>query len=120
MPLCGGAELPGKVESEPGLVRFWPCLLLGAPVLLAMFVNPVERIAKMRCWSAQFWGCGCCVVCSTRLGGETDIGKTVGGLLAGIVLVDLLAVQHVAPEVAAVFFGFFILAVAAQRWVPAT
>ena len=40
--------------------------------------------------------------------------------LAGIVLVDLLAVQNVAPEVAMVFFGLFILAVAAQRWVPAT
>ena len=33
---------------------------------------------------------------------KRDIGKTVGGLLAGIVLVDLLAVQHVAPEVAVV------------------
>ena len=53
----------------------------------------------LRCLQHTFWA------------EKRDIGKTVGGLLAGIVLVDLLAVQHVAPEVAAVFFGLFILAV---------
>jgi len=116
-----GLSCLAKVESEPSLVRFWPCLLLGAPVLLAMFVNPGGEDRKdallvsailglwvLRCLQRTFWA------------EKRDIGKTVGGLLAGIVLVDLLAVQHVAPEVAAVFFGLFILAVIAQRWVPAT
>ena len=77
---------------------------------------------SQRCAAGQrnFGAVGVALFAAHVLGGETDIGKTVGGLLAGIVLVDLLAVQHVAPEVAAVFFGLFILAVAAQRWVPAT
>jgi len=52
---------------------------------------------------------------------EPDIGRTVGGLLAGIVLVDLLAVAALVPSgFAVVFVGLFALALAAQRWVPAT
>jgi hypothetical protein len=95
--------------------------LLGAPVILAVFVNPDGEGRKdallvslilglwvLRCLQHTFWS------------EKRNIGKTVGGLLAGIVLVDLLAVPHVPTEVAAVFFGLFILAVAAQRWVPAT
>jgi len=40
--------------------------------------------------------------------------------LAGIVLVDLLAVAHVTTELSAVFLVFFVLSLATQRWVPAT
>ncbi len=116
-----GLSCLAKVESEPGLVRFWPCLLLGAPLALALFVNPDGDYRKdallvsailglwvMRCLRHTFWA------------EQRDISKTVGGLLAGIVLVDLLAVPHVPTEVAAVFFGLFLLALVAQRWVPAT
>ena len=93
-------------------------LLLGAPVLLAMFVNPGR---SQRCAAGQRnFGAGVALFAAYVWAEKRNIGKTVAGLLAGIVLVDLLAVQHVAPEVAAVFFGLFILAVAAQRWVPAT
>jgi hypothetical protein len=44
----------------------------------------------------------------------------VGGLLAGIPLVDLLIVGWVSPELAAWFLGCFALAWLAQRIVPAT
>jgi hypothetical protein len=44
----------------------------------------------------------------------------VGGLLAGIVLVDLLAVAVAPPVLAGVFIGLFVLGIVAQRWVPAT
>ena len=80
-----GLSCLAKVESEPGLVRFWPCLLLGAPVLLAMFVNPGGEDRKdallvsailglwvLRCLQHTFWA------------EKRDIGKTVGGLLAGL------------------------------------
>ena len=80
-----GLSCLAKVESEPGLVRFWPCLLLGAPVLLAMFVNPGGEDRKMRCWSAQFWGCGCCVVCSIRFGRRNGIlGKQSAACWRGL------------------------------------
>ena len=110
-----------KAESEPGLVRFWPCILLGTPVLLALFVNPSGENRKdallvsailglwvVRCLRSTFWE------------GKRDIGKTVGGLLGGIALVDLLAVPNVSLELAGIFLGLFALSLAAQRWVPAT
>ncbi len=116
-----GLSCMAKAESEPGLVRFWPCILLGAPVLLALFVNPSGENRKdallvsailglwvVRCLRSTFWE------------EKRDIGKTVGGLLAGIALVDLLAVPNVSPELAGIFLGLFALSLAAQRWVPAT
>lgn len=116
-----GLSCLAKVENEPGLVKFWPCLLLAAPIVLAVFMNPDGENRKdallvsailslwiMRCLRFTFWA------------KKREIGRTVGGLLAGIVLVDLLAVPHVPHYLAAVFFGFFLMSLAAQRWVPAT
>ena len=116
-----GLSWLAKVESEPGVVRYWPCLLLFLPMLLAFLVNPGGADRKdalyvsailglwiIRCMRYTFWG------------EKRDIGKTVGGLLAGISLVDLLAVPLVNAELAAIFFGCFLLSLLAQRWVPAT
>ena len=51
---------------------------------------------------------------------ERNIGRSVSGLLAGIVLVDLLAAADVPHGFAAVFVGLFLLALLFQRYVPAT
>ena len=48
------------------------------------------------------------------------IGRTVSGLLAGICLVDLLAVAHAPVELAAGFLACFGLALLFQRSIPAT
>tara|TARA_Y100001934_G_scaffold36490_2_gene42033 strand:- start:62 stop:970 length:909 start_codon:yes stop_codon:yes gene_type:complete len=116
-----GLSWLAKVESEPGVVRYWPCLLLFLPMLLAFLVNPGGADRKdamyvsailglwiIRCMRYTFWG------------EKRDIGKTVGGLLAGISLVDLLAVPLVNTELAAIFLGCFLLSLLTQRWVPAT
>ena len=116
-----GLSCLAKVESESGVVRYWPCILLCLPVLLALFVNPSGENRKdallvsailglwvIRCLRSTFWE------------EKRDIGKTVGGLLAGISLVDLLAVPLVSTELAGVFLGCFLLSLVAQRWVPAT
>ena len=110
-----------KVESEPGLVRVWPCLLLALPIGIAVLRNSGEdqRDALMMSAILGLW-----VLRSLRTTfwvEQPDIGRTVGGLLAGIVLVDLLAVAALVPSgFAVVFVGLFALALAAQRWVPAT
>ena len=116
-----GLSCLAKVESEPGAVRYWPCILLCSPVLLALFVNPNGDYRKdallvsailglwvIRCLRSTFWE------------EKRDVGKTVGGLLAGISIVDLLAVVLVSGELAGVFLGCFLLSLLAQRWVPAT
>jgi hypothetical protein len=45
---------------------------------------------------------------------------TVSGLLAGMVIVDFLAVVAVAPLAAPAFLACFALALLAQRTIPAT
>jgi len=49
-----------------------------------------------------------------------NIGMAVGGLLAGIPLVDLLSVWTGAPAVGLIFVGFFGLSLLFQRFIPAT
>ena len=34
-----GLSCLAKVESQPGPVRYWPCLLMATPIVLAWFVN---------------------------------------------------------------------------------
>jgi hypothetical protein len=51
---------------------------------------------------------------------DRQIGRTVSGLLAGIVFVDWLAVPDVPRIFGLVFLGLFGLALLFQRFVPAT
>ncbi|MBC8325396.1 MAG: UbiA family prenyltransferase [Verrucomicrobia subdivision 3 bacterium] len=115
-----GLSCLAKVESAEGPVRYWPCALLALPVGLALMVNVGDSrkdallvgailvLWVVRSLRSTFWA------------KQRNIGRTVGGLLAGIVLVDLLAVAQAPTEIAAVFLGLFVLALAAQKWVPAT
>ena len=109
-----------KMESLRGALRFWPCLFLGAPVLLALLINGGEfqKPALLLGAALVLW-----VVRSLRLvwgAAQRDIGRAVSGLLAGIVLVDLLAVADHLPEFGGIFIGLFLLALLGQRFVPAT
>ena len=115
-----GLSCLAKVECQPGAVKYWPCLLMAAPIVLAVLVNwdgshqkallasAILGLWVLRCLRTTFWS------------EQRDIAHTVGGLLAGIVLVDLLAVAYVPQNVGLVFVGLFVLSLAAQRWVPAT
>lgn len=53
-------------------------------------------------------------------GGASAIGRTVSGLLAGIVLVDMLAVQGCGGMMPLIFLGLFVSALILQRTIPAT
>jgi 4-hydroxybenzoate polyprenyltransferase len=109
-----------KSESVPAPVPVWPCVLFVLPIGLAVVVNGAEHRRDTLVMSAilGLWILRC--LRSTFWTEEPDVGRTVGGLLAGIVLVDLLAAAVAPPALAAVFIGLFVLAIAAQRWVPAT
>ena len=104
------AELPG-VESGQTLCGFGR-VCSGRAGAAGDVCESGGEDAQMRCWSAQFWTVGVALF-AARFGRKTGYWENSRRLLAGIVLVDLLAVQHVAPEVAAVFSGcFFWLAAA--------
>ena len=51
---------------------------------------------------------------------EMNVGRAVSGLLAGIVLVDMLALVDMNRQMAAIFLALLFLAAYLQRYVPAT
>lgn len=114
-----GLSYIARAESAPGPLRYWPCVLLVAPLLLAYLVNDngyrqtgLKLSLIMTAWTVWsvrhiFW---------TK---EKNIGATVSELLAGIVLVDLLNTGPAARWPLA-FAALFLLARLFQRFVPAT
>jgi hypothetical protein len=117
-----GLSYVARRESSGGRVPPWPLLLLAAPIILALLVNaggyrlPAIWISVV----LGLWIARC--VRSIFLGGGTNAGWIVTNLLAGIVLVDWLAV---APQIAhwlgaGVFLFLFGLTKWLQKFVPAT
>ncbi len=117
--VAGLSYLARKETVATGL-RYWPCLFLAAPVVLALIVDRGEWQLRGALLSAILivW-----VLNSLRYAFWTPqrhIGMSVSGLLAGIVLVDLLAVAGGTPLPGFIFLAFFILALVLQRFIPAT
>ncbi len=114
-----GLSYVARKESTGVTVQLWPLLLLAAPLVLAALINdgkhrqmilPVAAVLVL--WTVR----------SLRsvVGEVKNIPRTVSGLLAGIVWVDLLAVVDIPREQGAVFVVLFLLALVFQRFVPAT
>ncbi|MDB6016255.1 MAG: UbiA prenyltransferase [Pedosphaera sp.] len=115
-----GLSYIARKESNRGALRYWPCLFLAAPIILALVMNtngylkPALLIAVvLGLWIAR---CLRFTFSST----ERNIGRTVSGLLAGIVWVDLLAVADCPRNFAVVFLALFLSALLFQRYIPAT
>ena len=116
-----GLSYVAKSESTRGVLRYWPCWLLAAPLLLAYLVNHgAYRQPSMLLGAVlAFW-----ILRNLRFtfwSGEKNIGRTVSGLLAGIVLVDLLALaggQN--PFITIGFVLLFGAALLFQRFIPPT
>ena len=115
-----GLSYLAKKESTGLEVRYWPGVFLALPLLLAYLMNVEEFREKALLLSALLllWVVRC--LRFTYRPAERKIGKSVSGLLAGIVWVDLLAVADVPKSFAGVFIGLFLLALIFQRFVPAT
>lgn len=116
-----GLSFLARTESTKGALSYWPCYLLAMPVVLGLIVNgPGYQVRALvvslvvglwvsRCLTFALWT------------GQPNVGRAVSGLLAGIVLVDLLAVgggQSVWTGL--VFVALFVAALLFQRFIPAT
>jgi hypothetical protein len=115
-----GLSYVAKNESTRGPLRYWPCLCLAAPLLLAYVVNQGEYKPQSVALSALllFW-----MLRNLRFTywpGKRNISRTVSGLLAGIVLVDLLAVAGGDIFLLLIFTVMFVVTLVFQRFVPAT
>jgi len=125
-----GLSALARREATGGTFGRWPLVLLAAPVGLALVVNDFEtrQSAVVLGFIAAAW-----VLLALRPAlrqSPPDIGASVSRLLAGIPLMDLLAVGVVSPGIAGqgwtapmlvgAFGGCFLAARFAQRYVPAT
>jgi len=115
-----GLSSLAREESAPVRIQYWPCILLAAPVLMAGLVDdgPDFRAAAFGSVILALWVLW---TFSQTVGREhPNIGRTVSRLLAGIALVDLLAVSDLSPSATAIFLFLFLIALTLQRFVPAT
>lgn len=118
-----------RKESTGGRVNSWPCWLLVLPIVLAL-VMP-EMIMAATEVEHESHGTSLLAICIYALWSIRCLlytfkapfpiyGRTVSGLLAGIVLVDFLAVAILPGVPGLIFFGLFGLALLFQRYIPAT
>lgn len=116
-----GLSYLAKSESLLGIIGFWPCYLLLAPILLAVIVDKQEPF-----WTQMFFCCfvlGIWILRSIWLAfwrTPPAMGQAVSGLLAGIVLTDILATLGGPLHYLIAFTGFYLLALLFQKFIPAT
>ncbi len=112
-----GLSYLSRKETAPRILRHWICALLATPILLAMIINgPGFRVvAILLCLCLAAW-----ILWSLRytyLLEHRNIGHTVEGLWAGIVVVDLLAVAG-SSYLSVVFPLWFVATLLFQRVTP--
>ena len=115
-----GLSYVAKRESTTGRVQRWPLLVLALPLGFAALYNYGEDWrgrALLLALLVIAWAGWC--LRHTFAVGNRNLGLSVAGLLAGICLVDCLAVVPT-PQVGVIFVGLFVAALLGQRFVPAT
>lgn len=115
-----GLSYVARRESMGGPLRYWPILLLAMPLVVALIFNGGYRIENVLLVSAIFLVWTVKSLRYTLWSEEPNFGRTVSGLLAGIVWVDVVAVGNGPREFGGVFVGLFLAALLFQRFVPAT
>ena len=115
-----GLSYLARKESTQATPHYWPCLFLAAPLVLALVVNRGEFQLRgvALCGVLVLWMLNC--LRHVFWSPQRNIGRSVGGLLAGIVLVDLLALGGGVGLIGLLFAGLFVLALVFQRFIPAT
>jgi len=115
-----GLSCLARKETSKVRIQYWPCTLLAGPIIIAWLLDDgADARAAVACSVAVILWAAWTIL--QTLGREhPNVGRAVARLLAGIALVDLLAVANCPLPVAAVFIGCFLLALTLQRYVPAT
>ena len=120
-----------RKEATRGRVNSWPCWLLALPLaipftLIKVSPEPIQLDAATRGvfdWLPLLFVYALWVGRSLLYTFKAMIpqhGRTVSGLLAGMVLFDALMVSVPNPALGFLFIGLFLLSLLLQRFIPAT
>lgn len=118
--IIGLSTLARHENSRSALPR-WPALLLAVPLLFALLANAGEYRfrSSLQIMVVALWILRC--LQSAMMTRDLNVRRTVEGLLAGIVLVDWLALGSDGGLLASLSLLFlFFLTLIGQRWIPAT
>ncbi len=114
-----GLSYIARRESTTHPLRYWPLAPLALPLGLAWIANGGD--SRLPAFYLAIVLVGWAIWCLRHILVEANrnLGLTVSGLLAGICLVDWLAVVP-NPRLGMAFVALFLLALGAQRLIPAT
>lgn len=118
--VTGLSTLARHENSKSGLPR-WPALLLAAPMLLALFANPFEDrlLIALQVFVVGLWILRC--LQPAMMATDINVRRTVEGLLAGMILIDLLSLGSAAGLGSSLLLlSLFLLTLVLQRWIPAS
>ena len=115
-----GLSCLARKESGRARINFWPGLLLAAPVLFAALIDDGSSWMPAAVYSLVVAAWSSWALSRSLGQAEPNVGFTVSRLLAGIVLVDLLAVAGSSEPWIGCFAAWFVLALLLQRYIPAT
>jgi 4-hydroxybenzoate polyprenyltransferase len=115
-----GLSCLARKETAPVRIQYWPCILLAAPVFVAALFDDGqdERAASICSIILILWMLW--TLFQTFGREHPNVGRAVSRLLAGIALVDFLAVADFSHFAFLLFPVFFLLALALQKFIPAT
>jgi len=122
-----GITYLARGESRPGKPTRWALLLLLMPVAFSFVTYaclnssyiPLPLLPVILICALQLYWMVCLLVPFWRKT-KPSIGRVVSGLLAGIVLVDIIALIPSIGPLGIVLFPLFALALLLQRVIPAT
>jgi 4-hydroxybenzoate polyprenyltransferase len=116
--VTGLSTLARHENSRSGLPR-WPALLLATPMVLALLANASQHrlLVALQVFLVGLWLLRC--LQPAMMAKEINVRRSIEGLLAGIVLVDLLSLGSAAGwELSLLFLALFLLTLLLQRWFP--
>jgi 4-hydroxybenzoate polyprenyltransferase len=115
-----GLSFLARKESSRDRINFWPGLLLATPVVFAGLIDDGSSWMPAMVYSLVVAAWSSWALSRSLGQPEPNVGYTISRLLAGIVLVDLLAVASSSEPWIGCFAAWFVLALLLQRFIPAT